>query len=177
VKHYTGFFNTFQYNFPSPVYRRKFYYMKHIIEWILKGSDGGCWIKELGFWTLSIVRIFNKLNNDVSESGCLHPQVKGKKPPILLGPLERANPFTLLPEDGDRSSLRNVVCSVYWKSWRWIKSRSPIPWYHRMVFNQFQMFRTSEYSENFSSIDRFILFQYCRTMNDQWRLSHFICRL
>jgi hypothetical protein len=51
-------------------------------------------IKEIGFWTLSI---------------CLRPQVKGKKrenPPILLGPLERAN-LNHWP------SLRNAVYLVY----------------------------------------------------------------
>jgi hypothetical protein len=58
-------------------------------------------IKEIGFWTLSIVRIFNRLNTqyttfrrlDLSPSS----GKKGKegekrgKTPIMLGPLERAN--------------------------------------------------------------------------------------
>jgi uncharacterized membrane protein len=40
-------------------------------------------IKEMGFWTLSIVRIFKTLNT--------HTGKKGKGTPILLDPLERAN--------------------------------------------------------------------------------------
>jgi hypothetical protein len=92
------------------------------------------WFKELGFWTSSIVWIFNKLNTRrFGDCICLRPQVKkgGEENPILLGSLERANlnqwlrialskgpnriggfpPFLL--EDGDRSSLRNVVYLAY----------------------------------------------------------------
>jgi hypothetical protein len=54
-------------------------------------------IKEIGFWTLSIVQIFNRLNTQrFGDWICLRPQVKRKrgkkaKNPILLGPLEKAN--------------------------------------------------------------------------------------
>jgi hypothetical protein len=49
-----------------------------------------------GFWTLSIVRIFNRPNTRrFGDWICLRLQVegkqKGKNNPILLGPLERAN--------------------------------------------------------------------------------------
>jgi hypothetical protein len=50
--------------------------------------------KEIGFWTLSIVHIFKRLNTQrFGDWICLHPHVKGKKEkkPILLGTLERAN--------------------------------------------------------------------------------------
>jgi hypothetical protein len=52
--------------------------------------------KEIGFWTFSIVQIFNRLNTRrFGDWICLRPQVKGKEEkegnPVLLGPLEKAN--------------------------------------------------------------------------------------
>jgi hypothetical protein len=69
-------------------------------------------IKEIGFWTLSIVRIFNKLNTRrFGDWICLRPQVKrGEETPILLGPLERANLnlWTRSPEAYLLDSTTNV---------------------------------------------------------------------
>jgi hypothetical protein len=50
-------------------------------------------VKEIGFWTLSIVLIFNRLNTRCFGNWiCLPPQVKKmEKNPIPLGPLKRAN--------------------------------------------------------------------------------------
>jgi hypothetical protein len=56
---------------------------------------------------------------------CFRPQMKGMKTPTLWGPLERGNlirtlskgpnrvcVFLLLPEDGNRSSFRNLFSTV-----------------------------------------------------------------
>jgi hypothetical protein len=60
------------------------------------GSDDGRWVKEIGFLTLSIVRIFNRLNTRrFGDYICLRAQVKRKKKGgnlILLGPLETSDP-------------------------------------------------------------------------------------
>jgi hypothetical protein len=74
-------------------------------------------VKEIGFWTLSIVWIFNRLNTqyttfrrlDLSpSSGKKEKRKKMVRKPILLGPLERAN-----LNHWSRSSLRNVVYFVF----------------------------------------------------------------
>jgi hypothetical protein len=80
-------------------------------------DDGVCCTELLGlFWTLSIVLyVEDKKSNNVSETGFVSVfRWMGQDKPTQLGPLERASlnhRFALPhpPEDGDRSSLRNVV--------------------------------------------------------------------
>jgi hypothetical protein len=92
----------------------------------------------MGFWSSSIVRTLKNHKIKTRRLGnwiCFRPQVRGA--PTLLGPLERANLnhwtqesrcLPPSPEDGNRSSFRNVVflSSNSLESGRWTKSEKPI---------------------------------------------------
>jgi hypothetical protein len=82
----------------------------------------------LGFWTLSIVRYSRKIGDTTFRKLDLFPSSgKGGKTPTQLSPLERVQwlilalskgpnwvgVFPPLPEDGNRSSFRNVVSSIF----------------------------------------------------------------
>jgi hypothetical protein len=80
----------------------------------LMDSDDGVWHSELvGFWTLSIVRNLKKLENIVSEIGSVSvlrrkDLVQWLKLALSKGP-NRVGVFLPTPEDGNRSTLRNVA--------------------------------------------------------------------
>jgi hypothetical protein len=77
----------------------------------------------LDFWTLSIVQNSNQLENTTFQKLDLFPSSgEVRETPILLGPLERANLNHWInrvdvslpsPEDGNKSSFRNIMFSSY----------------------------------------------------------------
>jgi hypothetical protein len=82
-------------------------------------------------WTLSNVWYVEEKDHKVSETGSVSIfRWMGQDKPTQLGPLERArSPHP--PEDGDRSSLRNVVVFCLLHTRRWMESKiSPIVLYN-----------------------------------------------
>jgi hypothetical protein len=92
-----------------------------------------------GFWTFSIVRYLENRKHDVLETGSVSVLRWGEREtPTQLGPLEIANQWLSLalskgsywvgvfpsPEDGNRSSFRNVVFSSLYNTGRWKKSKN-----------------------------------------------------
>jgi hypothetical protein len=92
------------------------------------GSDDGVKHSELpSFWTLSIVQYSKKFKNTTFRKLDLFPSPgQGGKTPCQLGPLEKLTSITgpnwlgvfpPWPEDGNRSSFRNVVFSNFLEYW------------------------------------------------------------